>query len=131
MFWLVPSPASLKLTVSDPSEFTVPAALMKCGLVARAGEVARTNPASIIGSVKMTSMPRRMLNLPLMGFRSCYPRSRHAGRLNVTSRAGGYEDHEVALCEIAERARGRAPLPRLPVAPPGGSLDVGAGRPGR
>jgi len=32
MFWLVPSPASLNLTVSDPSVFIVPVALMKCGL---------------------------------------------------------------------------------------------------
>ncbi len=36
MFWLVPRPASLKWTVSDPFAFSVPVALMKCGLTANA-----------------------------------------------------------------------------------------------
>src|SRR5215212_8638983 len=40
MFWLVPRPASLKFAVSDPSAFSVPLALMKCGLTATAVDAA-------------------------------------------------------------------------------------------
>src|SRR5215471_1964526 len=130
MFWLVPSPASLKLTVSDPSEFTVPAALMKCGLVARAGLAARTNPASIIGSVKMKSMPRRMLNSPY-GFPELVSVFfLHAGSLGETSRAGGCGHREVALREITQRACGRAPLPWPPAPLPSSAPDAGADLPG-
>src|SRR5918995_1196064 len=41
MFWLVPRPASLKETVSDPLLFRFPLALMKCSFCANAAEAAK------------------------------------------------------------------------------------------
>src|SRR6185369_4621281 len=96
MSWLVPSPASLKLTVRDPSEFTAALALMKCGLTARAAGAAITSPARNIGRAKMKSMPRRMLNHSPWELRNLYTLSLPEGRLQLTSRAGGYGHHEVA-----------------------------------
>src|SRR5215471_20050522 len=58
---LVPSPASWK----DTTRFvplTLALAPTKCGLSANAGDAAMMNPTSIIGSVKMKSMRRRMLD---------------------------------------------------------------------
>jgi hypothetical protein len=59
-----PSPASLPDTVRLLSvRYAVIELATKCGLPAHAGagEAATTNPATIIGSVKMKSMRRRML----------------------------------------------------------------------
>src|SRR5438876_2795052 len=95
MSWLVPSPASLKLTVRDPSEFTVALALMKCGLTARAAGAAITSPARNTGRAKMNSRRRRMLDHSPWGLRDLYTLSRQEGRLSLTSRAGGYGHHEV------------------------------------
>src|SRR5215475_16226932 len=70
MFWLVPSPASLNLTVSDPPEFTVPVALMKCALTASAAGAPMTSPASIIGSAEMKRIRRGIVDLPPKGIRN-------------------------------------------------------------
>src|SRR5215216_4065808 len=46
MFWLVPRPASLKETVSDPSLFRLPLALTKCSFCANAAVAIKANRAS-------------------------------------------------------------------------------------
>src|SRR5205814_2678785 len=61
MFWLVPRPASLNLTVSVPLEFKVPEAEMKCGLTAYAGAASanrkRSGAPSSTRSRFMTKAP--------------------------------------------------------------------------
>jgi hypothetical protein len=63
MFWLVPRPASLNDSVSDPFAFSDPLAPMKCGLAASAG---RAKAAATITAVRTTMVRRIVRNLPLL-----------------------------------------------------------------
>src|SRR5918996_1894739 len=63
MFWLVPRPASLNDTVSDPSLFRVAVALMKCGLAASA---AGTASAAAAQTAARTTSIRRIWRILLV-----------------------------------------------------------------
>jgi len=56
-----------------------------------------TKPASIVGSAKIKSMPHRTPRIA--GVDTAFPA---CGYACITSRAGGYGHHEVALREITE-----------------------------
>src|SRR6478735_9753658 len=62
MFWLVPRPASLKVAVTVPSEFSEALAVMKCGLTAWAGRVVPMTSSN--GATMRKSSDRFMIVLP-------------------------------------------------------------------
>src|SRR5829696_2127515 len=80
MFWLVPRPASLKETVSDPSLLTLPLALTKCSFWASAcwamrAKATKTNATTAILLFICCTSPHRDA-APVVG--GAWPRARSA-----------------------------------------------------